>query len=271
MPFSLIGGLIGQQGATAAGNQAFGNAQNRAAQNYSTMSPYLDTGAGGASMLSALNGTGFLNYYNGAFHGSNANAAGDQQTATNFFKSSPFYNPVTKVGEDFNTSPGYTFRLDQGSKALDRSAAARGMLLSGAQTKALTDYNQGQASQEYQNWLTNYMNAYNTALGGYVGSLGGQAARGAGAAAASINADTSAFNVGNQEQYAGNIAGTNALATGIMNAGNNALALALGGLGGLGGGGYGGGTAAGLSSYGSAAPTIPGDFGRSYFGVRGGI
>lgn len=47
--------------------------------------------------------------------------------------------------------PGYQFRMNQGVQALDRSAAARGMLLSGAQTKALTGYGQGLASEELGN------------------------------------------------------------------------------------------------------------------------
>lgn len=49
------------------------------------------------------------------------------------------------------SDPGYQFRMDQGVSALDRSAAARGMLQSGAQAKALLNYGQGQASSELQN------------------------------------------------------------------------------------------------------------------------
>lgn len=56
----------------------------------------------------------------------------------------------------FQVDPGYMFRLQQGQQALDRSAASRGMLLSGAQIKASNDYNQGMASQEYQNAYNRY-------------------------------------------------------------------------------------------------------------------
>lgn len=52
---------------------------------------------------------------------------------------------------NFEADPGYQFRLQEGQKAMDRSAAARGNLLSGGQAKALTQYNQGMASQEYGN------------------------------------------------------------------------------------------------------------------------
>jgi len=54
---------------------------------------------------------------------------------------------------EFYNDPGYQFRLEQGNQALDRSAAANGMLLSGAQIKAAQRYNQGFASQEFGNWF----------------------------------------------------------------------------------------------------------------------
>lgn len=52
----------------------------------------------------------------------------------------------------FYASPGYQFRLDEGTRALDRSAASRGLLLSGAQNKAITRYGQGVASEEFGNY-----------------------------------------------------------------------------------------------------------------------
>lgn len=51
---------------------------------------------------------------------------------------------------DFQSDPGYQFRLDQGQQAMERSAAARGGLLSGAALKDANNYAQGQASQDYQ-------------------------------------------------------------------------------------------------------------------------
>jgi hypothetical protein len=66
---------------------------------------------------------------------------------------------------DFQTDPGYAFRLSEGAKAVNNSAAARGGLLSGAAAKALTQYNQNFASNEYQNafnrFNTNQTNQYN--------------------------------------------------------------------------------------------------------------
>ena len=55
---------------------------------------------------------------------------------------------------DFETDPGYAFRMSEGMKALERSAAARGSLFGGGTLRALTRYGQDVASQEY-------LNAYN--------------------------------------------------------------------------------------------------------------
>lgn len=52
---------------------------------------------------------------------------------------------------DLTTDPGYQFRLEQGTNALDASAAARGNLFSGRQLKALTEYGQNFGSNEYNN------------------------------------------------------------------------------------------------------------------------
>jgi hypothetical protein len=52
----------------------------------------------------------------------------------------------------FFESPDYQFRLDEGKKAIERSASARGMLGSGAALKASNDYAQNVASGEYGNW-----------------------------------------------------------------------------------------------------------------------
>ena len=50
---------------------------------------------------------------------------------------------------EIQTDPGYAFRLAEGQKALERSAAARGGLLSGSMLKGTQRFGQGLASQEY--------------------------------------------------------------------------------------------------------------------------
>lgn len=55
----------------------------------------------------------------------------------------------TFTNADFIKDPGYEFRLAEGQRAQDASAAARGGVLSGGALKALARYNQGEASNEY--------------------------------------------------------------------------------------------------------------------------
>jgi hypothetical protein len=63
----------------------------------------------------------------------------------------------TPFGMDqFQADPGYAFRFGEGQKAIERSAAARGMQLSGSTLKGLTNYGQGAASQEYNNAFNRY-------------------------------------------------------------------------------------------------------------------
>lgn len=56
----------------------------------------------------------------------------------------------------FNADPGYAFRLSEGQKALERSAAARGGLISGSALKAAERFGQDYASQEYTNAFNRY-------------------------------------------------------------------------------------------------------------------
>jgi hypothetical protein len=57
---------------------------------------------------------------------------------------------------DFEGDPGYGFRMSEGMKALERSAAARGGLLSGATLRGVQRFGQDLASQEYQNAFNRY-------------------------------------------------------------------------------------------------------------------
>jgi hypothetical protein len=58
--------------------------------------------------------------------------------------------------QDFQQDPGYAFRMSEGLKALDRQAAARGGLISGAALKASQRYGQDMASEEYMNAFNRY-------------------------------------------------------------------------------------------------------------------
>jgi hypothetical protein len=64
------------------------------------------------------------------------------------------YTPFTM--QQFQADPGYAFRLQEGMKALDRTAAARGGLLSGATLRGAQRYGQEMGSQEYTNAFNRY-------------------------------------------------------------------------------------------------------------------
>jgi hypothetical protein len=73
---------------------------------------------------------------------------------------------------DFQQDPGYQFRMAEGAKALERSAAARGGLNSGGTLKALARYGQDFASNEYGN-AYNRFNADRDRRFGRLSSLAG--------------------------------------------------------------------------------------------------
>lgn len=69
----------------------------------------------------------------------------------------PLATQYTPFGmQQFQQDPGYGFRMSEGMKALERSAAARGGLMSGATGKALQRFGQEMGSQEYQNAFNRY-------------------------------------------------------------------------------------------------------------------
>jgi hypothetical protein len=91
-------------------------------------------------------------------------------SATTTFKVEGF-NPNTLL-QSFNTQqmeadPGYAFRLEEGQKAIDRSAAAKGGLQSGAALKAAAEYGQSMGSQEYQNAYNRFMTTQNAQAQNY--------------------------------------------------------------------------------------------------------
>lgn len=59
--------------------------------------------------------------------------------------------------QTLRNTPGYQFALKQGEQGLDRSAAARGLQLSGGQMKDSMSFNQGMADQNYNNYYNQLM------------------------------------------------------------------------------------------------------------------
>jgi hypothetical protein len=72
-------------------------------------------------------------------------------------KLTPLATEYTPFGmQQFQQDPGYAFRMSEGMKGLERSAAARGGLLSGGTLKGIQRFGQDLASQEYQNAFNRY-------------------------------------------------------------------------------------------------------------------
>jgi len=72
----------------------------------------------------------------------------------------------------FRETPGYQFQLDEGQKAINRSLAARGKLLSGPAVKEGMRFSQGLADQTYANHLSRLANM--AGLGANVAGQQGQ-------------------------------------------------------------------------------------------------
>ena len=145
---TLVGGAISASGArSAAATQA--DAANRASdlqrQTYQEQTalnaPYREAGITGQNRLMDL--LGLSGNTNNANYGQYSGAP---------------------TAADIQTDPGYAFRLSEGQKALDRSAAARGGLISGGALKAATRYGQDMGSQEYQNAFNRYQTNRTNAL-----------------------------------------------------------------------------------------------------------
>ena len=138
---AMLGGIFGGNNAGVTGANAAGAALAANAQGANSLIQQ-----GQASALGQY-GTNYYDPYTATGNQANTmyanalglNGAGGNQAATSAFQ----------------TAPGYQFALNQGTQALDRSAAGSGMFGSGNAAMALNNYGQGMANQQYGNWLSN--------------------------------------------------------------------------------------------------------------------
>lgn len=76
------------------------------------------------------------------------------QSVASFFGLGPAGEQgAQRAYQNFTNTPFYQFPLQQGIQARDASAAARGLTLSGGQEKAISNYGQQYASQNFSNYL----------------------------------------------------------------------------------------------------------------------
>lgn len=236
---SIMSGLIGQQGAQTGGDmasyggqQAYQAAQTAAARNDAeakrgrdALSPWTSAGGSALNKISGLLGLGhFVADDAGGYRLDNSNFKADQQNELN----------------NFQTSPGYTFRKQEGINALDRSAAAKGLLLSGKQIKGVQGFGDGLASDEYRNYMGDLQGVSGQGLGATESANGTSAGLVGGGSNALVQGGNALFQ-GAVARGSGYAQGANALASGIGNGINNVMAGAYlfgGGMGGGGSSGY---------------------------------
>lgn len=197
----VIGGFAGGNAASNASQAQINAEQNamnlsnlRYSQNAPNYQPYLNTGNQANQQLAAGLGP------NGAL--------GRQFTQT-----------------DFQQSPAYAFNMQQGLQAINNSASVRGGALSGGTMKAMSNYGQQNASNEFQN-------AYNR----FTQNQQQNYAQLSGGAALGLNAATGLGNLGtNQVSQMAQMYGAqgNAQAAGTMGNYNSISGGLSGGLGAL--------------------------------------
>lgn len=133
----------------------------------------------------------------------------------------------TPTLSDLQMDPSYQFRLNQNLGAIENSAAARGMQLSGSTLKDLSRFSQDYASQEFGNAYGRYMgqqsNQFNRLAS--LAGIGQTASQATGATAANALG-----NAGNQigqniigagnAQAAGQVGAANAIGSSLNNIGN---------------------------------------------------
>lgn len=144
MPFFIAGAIALSAGIGAAASSSASDAQSDAAKNAARLdekkfqqtradlAPYRDTGASALTKYADSLGL-------------NGDAA------------------RTQFRDDFRADPGYQFAFDEGQRAIQGSAAARGGLLSGGALRALQRTGQGMADQQYGSYLDRF---------GYLANMG---------------------------------------------------------------------------------------------------
>jgi hypothetical protein len=112
----------------------------------------------------------------------------------------------------FTETPGYQWQLGQGQDAINAQAGARGGLVSGRTLQDLSTYNQGLASQEYNNWLARIAGGVDTGMNasGAAAQAGQSYANGAANSLAARGNASAAGSIGMANAFndtIGNIAG----------------------------------------------------------------
>lgn len=227
---SIAGAVIGSnashdaaQAQTNAANQGAATQLKMYEQTRQDLSPFMSAGTGALSQLANIFGFG-----PGGTGQPNAAAATSQLTQF----------------------PGYQFGMDQGVQALDRSAASKGLVLSGAQLKDAqqfgTNYAMQQAWQPYVSELNSISGLGENAAAG-VGNAGTAAGQGIASSQLAAGQSTASGIVGGANQLTSALGSLTGSGTGSI----SNLLSSYGGIGGAAGSTDVGTNAAGLPNYGT--------------------
>ena len=194
---SIGAAVIGGVGSLIGGSKQ-SSADKQAAQQSMTGYNYLTTGAGASAVNQYINSGTAASTAQAGTRGAEAALLGVNGT-------SPEAKAAAQTGfSNYLNSTGSQFQLKSGSDAITGSAAAKGILNSGATGKALTQYGQNLGSSYFNNYLTqlgslNTQQGNTAALGsttlGQVGAAGtGGGANAAGYTQAAGNAQSQSLN-----------------------------------------------------------------------------
>lgn len=233
---SVAGGVISSSGAKSAAN-ASAAASDRASQvqqqiygeNKQLMQPFVNTGTAAMGNINALLGisptqpaaaptqpgatgmTGGLGVL-GGLGGMIAPRPATTPTTGTVNTAQPTQPTAQQAFDTYRNSTGYQFRVGQGMDAINSGYAGAGTLQSGAAMRAISDYGQGMASQEFGN----YMNALGNQQA--LGFSGASAVAGVGQNYANNLGSIYQQNGANQANAA--LAGANAMGNSFNNIGN---------------------------------------------------
>lgn len=205
---SLIAPAIGIAGSLLGGSKKSSGTATAAQQSLQGYNYLTGSGAGAPTVTSNQN--------QGVTAGNNQGVTLDAQGQ--LLGTAPAQDGTKNAFNNYLNSTGYQFQMDQGSKAITGSAAARGILNSGSTAKALQTYGQNTAQGSFNNYLNQLTN-----LSGQQGNV---AARGLTAAQITGQAGTTGGgNAGQVTQSGANASGdaiTTAAGIGAAGISNNA-------------------------------------------------
>lgn len=188
----------GQDNALAFQKDVYGGQVSNFADTKSNLQPFISSGVGANNLLNSFYGI------NGADPTSGQNAL-----------------------DRYRQSPDYKFALQGGTDALDNSAAAKGGLIGGNQIRAQTEYGQGLATQNLNNYLTRLtgMSMQGMQAAGTEGQIGATLGNGVVGSNAAANI-TGSNNVAQSTMAAGTADASGILGvTKGINSGLNSLSL----------------------------------------------